>query len=156
MTTEFYSQLLAVRPDSRNYRRLLAFYSAFLSDVEPAALLELTQPFAIALDPNSRELTVRALAHYRNGQIQDAAEHLQAIPAEQTDQVVELLTVMVLADQDDERAADRYDQVKRAMAEKKYPNFEIVVLARESDARLAAMADRTALRESRETPMSDK
>lgn len=155
MTTEFYSQLLAVRPDSRNYRRLLAFYSAFLSDVEPAALLELTQPFAIELNPDHRELTVRALVHYRNGQVQDAAEHLQAIPVEQSDHVVELLTVMVLADRDDERALNQYAKAKREIAKKEYPAFEIRVLSREAESRLEAMADRKASRESKQASQDD-
>ncbi len=155
MTTELYLQLLAVRPSSRNYQRLLAFYSAFLINVEPATLLELTQPFAIELDPNGRELTVRALAHYRNGQVQEAAEHLQAIPAEETDQVVQLLSVMVLADQDDERALDQYAKVKGEIAKKEYPEFEIQALSKEAESRLAAMADRKASRESEQPSQHD-
>ena len=147
-TVELYSRLLQARPESRAYRRLLTLYSAFLPGVEPKQLLELSDPFSVERDPNSDELTVRALALYRSGRVQEAADHLQAIPAKQVDQRAQLLSVMVLADQDDERAVNQYAKVKRSIAKKKYPDYEILVLAKEADTRLAAMAHRQAILES--------
>ncbi len=132
--TQLYVKLLELKPNSRSYARLLALYLALLPDQPPERLLTLTERFALQHDPSSDELTVRALALFRNGLVASAADHLQAIPRNQYSTLTWAVASLVQIQLDDEGAKATLRQAAKIIRKPQYPDCEVVLLLAEAEA----------------------
>ena len=96
--------------------------------------MTLTERFSLQHDPSSDELTVRALALFRNGLVASAADHLQAIPRNQYSKLTWAVASLIQIQLDDEGAKATLRQAAKIIRKPQYPDCELALLLAEAEA----------------------
>ncbi len=137
--TELYARLLSLRPQSTAYATNLALFLSLRPDEPTGQLLTLTAGVSLDQKPvNAKQLAVRALAFFRNGDSQAADDCLRRIPAKTPTELTWLVKSLVQCKLNDAQAITSLDAARKMIGKNKFPDYQVAVLLKEAESLLRA------------------